>query len=124
METIRKIIRAVRLVLGWTMALSGAVGCAACLTFFVLTVMEKLEITTTLEYIMAASLLMAGMLLFQIILNVGMCLYVLPVMGLTLPFISYGGSSIVSLYAMLGLVSGVHARPEAPSHALYIQPHR
>ena len=64
METIRKIIRAVRLVLGWTMALTGAVGCAACLTFFVLTVMGKLEITTTLEYIMAASLLMAGILLF------------------------------------------------------------
>ena len=52
----------------------------------------------------------AGMLLVQIILNVGMCLFVLPVMGLTLPFISYGGSSIVTLYAALGLVSSVKAR--------------
>ena len=66
----------------------------------------------------------ASALMFQIIINVGMCIGVAPVIGLTLPFISYGGSSILSLYAMLGLVSGVHARPEAPSHALYIQPNR
>ena len=39
---------------------------------------------------------MAGMLLSQITFNVGMCLFVLPVMGLTLPFISYGGSSIIT----------------------------
>lgn len=54
---------------------------------------------------------MAGMLLSQITLNVGMCLYVLPVMGLTLPFISYGGSSIVTLFAAMGIVSSVKARP-------------
>ena len=66
----------------------------------------------------------AAALIFQITSNIGMCIGVTPVIGLTLPFISYGGSSIVSLYAMLGLVSGVHARPEAPSHALYIQPRR
>ena len=53
---------------------------------------------------------MAGMLLFQIILNVGMCLYVLPVMGLTLPFISYGGSSVITLYACMGIVSSVKAK--------------
>lgn len=52
----------------------------------------------------------AGMLLVQIALNVGMCLYVLPVMGLTLPFISYGGSSIITLFAAMGLVSSVKAR--------------
>ena len=53
---------------------------------------------------------MAGMLLAQILLNVGMCLYVLPVMGLTLPFISYGGSSIITLFAAMGIVSSVKAR--------------
>ena len=52
----------------------------------------------------------AGMLLIQITLNVGMCLYILPVMGLTLPFISYGGSSIITLYAAMGMVSSVKAR--------------
>ena len=53
---------------------------------------------------------MAGLLLAQILLNVGMCLYVLPVMGLTLPFISYGGSSIITLFAAMGIVSSVKAR--------------
>ena len=54
---------------------------------------------------------MAGMLLSQITFNVGMCLYVLPVMGLTLPFVSYGGSSILTLFAAMGIVSSVKARP-------------
>ena len=64
----------------------------------------------------------ASALSFQVISNVGMCIGVTPVIGLTLPFISYGGSSIVSLYAMLGLVSGVYARPSAISHERYIRP--
>ena len=64
----------------------------------------------------------ASALIFQIISNVGMCIGVTPVIGLTLPFISYGGSSIVTLYAMLGLVSGVYARPAPISHERYIHP--
>ena len=66
----------------------------------------------------------AAALIFQVVSNVGMCLGVTPVIGLTLPFISYGGSSIVTIYAMLGLVSGVHARPSPRSHERYIQPPR
>ena len=64
----------------------------------------------------------AAALIFQTVINVGMCTGVGPVIGLTLPFISYGASSIVSLYAMLGLVSGVFARPAPTSHELYIRP--
>ncbi len=64
----------------------------------------------------------ASALIFQVVSNVGMCLGVTPVIGLTLPFISYGGSSLVSLYTMLGLVSGVYARPTATSHERYIRP--
>ena len=63
----------------------------------------------------------ASALIFQVVVNVGMCMGVMPVIGLTLPFISYGGSSIVSLYAMLGLVSGVYARPAPASHERYIR---
>ena len=66
----------------------------------------------------------AAALTFQTIINVGMCTGVGPVIGLTLPFISYGATSIVSLYAMLGLVSGVYARPAPISHELYIRPPR
>ena len=63
----------------------------------------------------------ASALIFQVIVNVGMCIGVMPVIGLTLPFVSYGGSSLVSLYAMLGLVSGVYARPAPASHERYIR---
>ncbi|MBP3674043.1 MAG: FtsW/RodA/SpoVE family cell cycle protein [Oscillospiraceae bacterium] len=66
----------------------------------------------------------ASALIFQVMVNVGMCIGVMPVIGLTLPLISYGGSSIVTIYAMLGLVSGSYARPESQSHERYIQPHR
>ena len=66
----------------------------------------------------------AAALIFQVCVNVGMCLGVMPVIGLTLPLISYGGSSVVTIYAMLGLVSGVHARPSPRSHERYIQPPR
>lgn len=50
------------------------------------------------------------MLIFQTVENIGMCLFVMPVIGLTLPFFSYGGSSIVALYAAMGMVSGVRSR--------------
>lgn len=65
----------------------------------------------------------AAALIFQVFSNIGMCIGITPVIGLTLPFISYGGSSIVSLYAMLGLVSGVYARPSPSVHELYVQPY-
>ncbi len=63
----------------------------------------------------------ASALIFQVFINVGMCLGVAPVIGLTLPFVSYGGSSLVTLYAMVGLVSGVYARPTATSKQRYIR---
>jgi rod shape determining protein RodA len=63
----------------------------------------------------------AATLIFQCLMNIGMNVELLPIIGLTLPFISYGGSSIVSLFAMMGLVSGVHARPEPKPHERYIQ---
>ena len=64
----------------------------------------------------------AAAMIFQVVCNIGMCLGITPVIGLTLPFFSYGGSSIVTMYAMLGLVSGVHARPAPRSHERYIRP--
>ena len=51
-----------------------------------------------------------GMLITQVALNIGMCLYVLPVIGITLPFFSYGGSSIITMYITMGIVSGIRTR--------------
>ena len=66
----------------------------------------------------------ASALMFQVMINVGMCIGVMPVIGLTLPLISYGGSSVVTIFAMLGLVSGAYARPSSLSHERYVQPYR
>ena len=52
----------------------------------------------------------AGMLLFQSVLNIGMCLYILPIVGLPLPFFSYGGRSILAMLAALGVVSSIKTR--------------
>ena len=52
----------------------------------------------------------AAMLIFQVICNIGMCLFVMPVIGLTLPFVSYGGTSIVTLFAAMGMASGIQKR--------------
>lgn len=52
----------------------------------------------------------AAMLIYQTVVNIGMCLYVMPVIGVTLPFFSYGGSSMVTLYIAMGIVSGIKKR--------------
>ena len=64
----------------------------------------------------------ASALIFQVTSNVGMCIGITPVIGLTLPFVSYGGSSLITLYTMLGLVSGVYARPASTSQERYVKP--
>ena len=64
----------------------------------------------------------AGMLASQTIINVGVCLGIFPVVGLTLPFFSYGGSSIVTMFLAMGVVSGIHMRPAPDISAMYIRP--
>lgn len=49
----------------------------------------------------------AAIFIFHTLENVGMCLGVLPVIGLTLPFISYGGSAMLSVYICLGVAMSV-----------------
>ena len=51
-----------------------------------------------------------GMLIVQVVENVGMCLCMLPVIGITLPFMSAGGSSVLATYIIFGMVHSVRAR--------------
>ncbi len=55
-----------------------------------------------------------AMLLFQILVNVGMAISLMPVTGIPLPFISHGGSSLVSICFALGVLQSVAMRTEAP----------
>lgn len=54
----------------------------------------------------------AAMFVIQIIENIGMCLGILPVIGITLPFLSYGGSSALSTYIAIGIVLSVSTHKE------------
>ena len=57
----------------------------------------------------------AGFLTFQTFENIGMCVGLTPVIGITLPFFSYGGSSMVCCFAAMGIVSGVRLRQHTRS---------
>ena len=52
----------------------------------------------------------AAMLIFQVFENIGMCLGMFPVTGITLPFFSYGGSSMLTTMLAIGLVMNVRYR--------------
>ena len=64
----------------------------------------------------------AGMLTAQVFINIGVCIGLVPVIGLTLPFFSYGGSSLVTMFFAMGIVSGINMRPAPDSNARYIRP--
>ena len=90
----------------------GMVGCLAIIVLEFLLVYRCFQ-TARIAKSTMGSLICVGfgtMLIFQTVENIGMCLFVMPVIGLTLPFFSSGGSSIVTLYAAMGIVSGVRSR--------------
>jgi cell division protein FtsW (lipid II flippase) len=53
----------------------------------------------------------ASIIAAQMFINIGMNLAMLPIIGLTLPFVSYGGSSMLTVWLMTGLVVSVALRP-------------
>ena len=65
----------------------------------------------------------ASMFLFQILINVGVCLGLFPVIGLALPFFSYGGSSLMTSFLAVDIVSGIKMRPAPDITVHYIRPY-
>lgn len=90
----------------------GLVGCVILILLLAAIILRCLYIGSNASSAFSALVVMgySGMLIFQVALNIGMCLYVLPVVGITLPFISYGGSSLITLYAAMGFISGIKMR--------------
>ena len=90
----------------------GMIGCILLLGILSLIILRCIWIGRNADSTFSAYVAFgaAGMLMAQIAINVGMCLFVVPVMGLTLPFISNGGSSIVTMFAAMGIVSSVKAQ--------------
>ena len=66
--------------------------------------LAKRKIIDTDKYILAGIL---GMLLYQQIQNIGMTVGLLPITGITLPFVSYGGSSLLSYMLIFGILLNI-----------------
>ena len=90
----------------------GLIGCSVVVGLFAILLLRIWRIAG-LSRDMLGTYLCAGaftMVLWQMFQNIAMSIGLMPITGLPLPFISYGGSSIVSFFAMMGLVQSVHMR--------------
>jgi rod shape determining protein RodA len=90
----------------------GFVGSAILLLLYLLVVWRGLRVVTIAGDLYGA--VVAGGLvfafLFQVFVNVGMTMGVAPVTGIPLPFVTVGGTSIVSNLFLIGVLEGIHAR--------------
>ena len=90
----------------------GLIGSALLLGLFVLMVW-RIWRTASISRDLLGTLLCVGvlaMLVFQIFENIGMTMGIMPIAGIPLPFMSYGGSAVVASFAAVGLVLNVHMR--------------
>ena len=90
----------------------GMVGCIVIALLLLAVILRVLHVAkkASSPFYACVCVGMASMLMFQTIINIGMCLFVMPVIGITLPFFSYGGSSLLTLFAAMGVVSGIKMR--------------
>ena len=99
-------------------------GMAACLVIMALLsiiiircMLVGLRSNNTMSMLVCAGV--AASLFFQMLVNTGMNMGITPVIGITLPFFSYGGSSLMSTFAAVGLVSGAKYRPTPQQFHIY-----
>ncbi|HWV85333.1 MAG TPA: FtsW/RodA/SpoVE family cell cycle protein [Capillimicrobium sp.] len=90
----------------------GFVGCALVLSLYALLIWRSLRILTMAKNLFGA--LVAGgvvaMLMFQVFVNVGMNLGIMPITGLTLPLLSYGPASVITTLLALGLLQSIYVQ--------------
>ncbi|MVB11847.1 putative lipid II flippase FtsW [Caprobacter fermentans] len=88
----------------------GFIGCTAIMLLLLLYLLHTLRVARKSTDLLGSCICMGffGMIAAQAVFNLGMCLDLLPVMGVTLPFFSYGGSSAICLYFGFGLVLNVY----------------
>ncbi len=95
----------------------GLIGCCLLILLLFLLLWRTLRIARKSPDILGRSICMGffGLIAAQTIFNLGMCLDLLPVMGVTLPFFSAGGSSAACLYFGFGLVENVYMHQINPT---------
>ncbi|HET8529029.1 MAG TPA: rod shape-determining protein RodA [Gaiellaceae bacterium] len=90
----------------------GFVGASLLLALYLLVLWRALRIVTVARDLYSA--VVAGgivvALLFQIFVNIGMTMGIAPITGIPLPFVSVGGSSMISNLAAMGILLAIHAR--------------
>jgi rod shape determining protein RodA len=93
----------------------GFVGAALVLSLYALLIWRALRILTLAKNLFGT--LIAGgivaMLMFQVFVNVGMTVGIMPITGVTLPLMSYGGSSVLTTFLALGLLQSIYVQGRA-----------
>jgi rod shape determining protein RodA len=88
----------------------GFAGAALVLSLYALLIWRTLRIVTLAKNLFGA--LVAGgvlaMLMFQVFVNVGMTIGIMPITGVTLPLMSFGGASYLTTFLALGLLQSIH----------------
>jgi rod shape determining protein RodA len=95
----------------------GFIGAAALIALYVLLVWRALRIAT-LSRDMYGSMMAGGigvMFLFQAFVNIGMTIGIMPVTGIPLPFVSYGGAALITSLMLVGLLESIHVRARQAS---------
>jgi rod shape determining protein RodA len=97
----------------------GFIGAALVLSLFALLIWRCLRILTMSKNLYGT--LVAGgitaMLMHQIFVNVGMTIGIMPITGVTLPLMSYGGSSVIVTFMAIGLLQSIHAQARETAFA-------
>ena len=90
----------------------GFVGCALVLALYALIIWRGLRVLTLAKNLFGALVAggIVGMLLFQMFVNVGMTIGIMPITGIPLPLFSYGGSSVLMTFMALGLLQSIHVQ--------------
>jgi rod shape determining protein RodA len=90
----------------------GLIGCAVLLGLYAVMLLRIWRIAHLSRDLLGTYLCVGvfAMLLWQVFQNIAMTIGVMPITGLPLPFISYGGSGVVTFFALMGLVQNVHMR--------------
>ncbi len=91
---------------------NGFLGASILLVLYALFIWRALRIAI-LARDMYGSILAGGigvMVLFQVFINIGMTIGIMPVTGIPLPFISYGGTSMIAFLIFVGLLQAIHLR--------------
>jgi rod shape determining protein RodA len=95
----------------------GFFGSTVVLVLFALLITRLLVCAwrSTDQFAMLVGCGLASMTMFQVFVNVGMMIGILPITGIPLPFITYGGASLVSLMGGLGIMQSTNMRREPPA---------